>query len=30
MEQVVAYVVLFLPIVALLVCVLLWARRNGI
>ena len=30
MEQLIAYVLLTLPIVALVVVVMLWARRNGL
>jgi hypothetical protein len=30
MEQVIAYVVLVLPVVALVIGVILWARRKGL
>jgi hypothetical protein len=30
MEQLITYVVLMLPVVALVVVVVLWARRNGL
>jgi hypothetical protein len=30
LEQLIAYVLLMLPVVALVVAVMLWARRNGL